>query len=650
MPGRIRDEDVAAVRDRTPIADVVGEHVALRNAGGGNLKGLCPFHDEKSPSFQVSPAKGFYHCFGCGQSGDVYTFVREVEGIGFTEAVERLAAKAGIQLRYVDGPVDPKRAKAAAQRPRLLEINALAAKFYAEQLRTPDAAPARAFLLDRGFDEAAAEHFGCGFAPVAWDGLTKHLFAKGFSPADLVAAGVSREGQRGLLDRFRRRLLWPIREAGGDVVGFGARRLFEDDPIEAKYLNTPETELYKKSKVLYGLDLARKDMARQHKAVVVEGYTDVMACHLAGETTAVATCGTAFGSDHVTLLRRMLLDTDTYTGQVVFTFDGDAAGMKAAERAFGDDQKFMAQTFVAVEPNGLDPNDLRQKGGDVAVRDLIASRIPLVEFVLRATVGRFDLDTVEGREAALTRAVPLVKQIKDTAVRDAYAVRLSGLLGLPDPNRVVGMVRSAGRDDARGSARPAARRPVDDATVLLEREVLKVVLQHPGVAGPMFDVLPAEAFLLAEHQALATAIAGIGGTPALAEAGSEAVDRLPEAVRGTAIAATHRTVAPCTDVRGRGVRAGPAARAAGGRVRPADRGAEVPAPAHQPPGRPRGAPEGVRRVARPGEAPTGTTRTDDRRDDLMGHVQATQARRRRHRRHLGDRPRRPGGGLGHGVG
>ena len=535
MAGRIRDEDVAAVRDRSPIADVVGEHVALRNAGGGNMKGLCPFHDEKSPSFQVSPGKGFYHCFGCGKGGDVFRFVMETENVGFTESVERLAGKAGIVLRYVDGPVDPKRAKAAAMRPRLLEINQLAAKFYTEQLRTPDAAPARAFLLDRGFDEAAAEQFGCGFAPVAWEGLTKYLLAKKFAPTDLVAAGVSREGQRGLMDRFRRRLLWPIREAGGDVVGFGARRLFEDDPIEAKYLNTPETELYKKSKLLYGLDLARKDMARQHKAVVVEGYTDVMACHLAGETTAVATCGTAFGSDHVTLLRRMLLDSDTYVGQIVFTFDGDDAGMKAAERAFADDQKFMGQTFVAIEPHGLDPNDLRQKGGDVAVRDLIAARIPLVEFVLRATVGRFDLETVEGREGALTRAVPLVKQIKDTAVRDSYAVRLAGLVGLPDPNRVVGMVRGS-RDTAQG-ARPA-RRPVDDATVVLEREVLKVVMQHPGVAGPSFDVLPPEAFLVPDHQALAAAIAEAGGTAALVEHGSGAIDLLPEAVRRVAIAAS----------------------------------------------------------------------------------------------------------------
>ncbi|MHA3703968.1 DNA primase [Jatrophihabitans sp. YIM 134969] len=547
MPGRIRDEDVAAVRDRNPIADIVGEHVALRNAGGGNLKGLCPFHDEKSPSFQVSPAKGFYHCFGCGKGGDVFRFVMETENVGFTESVERLAAKTGIQLRYVDGPVDPKRAKAAAQRPRLLEINALAASFYAEQLRTPDAEIARTFLLERGFDEAAAEHFGCGFAPIAWDGLTKYLLAKRFAPADLVAAGVSREGQRGLLDRFRRRLLWPIREAGGDVVGFGARRLFDDDPIEAKYLNTPETELYKKSRVLYGLDLARKDMARQHKAVVVEGYTDVMACHLAGETTAVATCGTAFGDEHVAMLRRMLLDSDTYTGQVVFTFDGDEAGMKAAERAFKDDQKFMGQTFVAIEPNGLDPNDLRQKGGDVAVRDLIASRIPLVEYVLRATVGRFDLDTVEGREGALVRAVPLVKQIKDTAVRDSYAVRLAGLVGLPDPNRVVAMVRS-GRDSAQGG--PAPKRVVDDATVTLEREVLKVVMQHPGVAGPSFDVLPPEAFLVPDHRALVAAIAAAGGTAALVDAGAGAVELLPDPVKRVAIAASveplHR--APTFDV------------------------------------------------------------------------------------------------------
>jgi len=292
VAGRIRDDDIAAVRDRSPIADVVGDHVALRNAGGGNLKGLCPFHDEKSPSFSVSPARNLYHCFGCGQGGDVIRFVQTIDHLSFTEAVETLAARAGIQLRYVEGGAAPIRNQ--GQRQRLIEAHTVAAAFYVEQLGTPAARPAREFLAQRGFDQGAAADFGCGFAPGDWDSLTKHLLARKFSQAELVLGGLAKETQRGsLIDRFHRRLLWPIRDVGGEAVGFGARRLFDDDKIEAKYLNTPETPIYKKSHLLYGVDIAKREIARQHRAVIVEGYTDVMACHLSGVTTAVATCGTS---------------------------------------------------------------------------------------------------------------------------------------------------------------------------------------------------------------------------------------------------------------------------------------------------------------------------------------------------------------------
>ncbi|HEU5266331.1 MAG TPA: DNA primase, partial [Jatrophihabitans sp.] len=452
MAGRIRDEDIALVRDKSPIADVVGEYLQLRNAGGGNLKGLCPFHDEKSPSFNVTPARGLFHCFGCQAGGDVIKFVQDIEHLDFGDAVERLAARTGVQLRYLEGG-GPSPDRHRGQRQRLVDAHREAAAFYAAQLRTPEAEPAREFLQSRGFESIVAERYGCGFAPSTWDALTRHLLGKGFTPEELTLAGLSREGGRGgLIDRFHRRLLWPIRDVGGDVVGFGARRLFDDDRVEAKYLNTPETPIYKKSQLLYGADLAKRDIARQHRAVIVEGYTDVMACHLAGVATAVATCGTAFGGEHVSLIRRLLMDSDAFTGEVIFTFDGDEAGMKAAERAFADDQKFMAQTFVAIEDTGLDPCDLRMKSGDAAVLDLVARRIPLVEFVLRATVRRFDLDTLEGRAAALDRGIPLVARIKDRGLRDDYARRLAGLVGFggeDDPMRVVqrvrGLVRSGGR-------------------------------------------------------------------------------------------------------------------------------------------------------------------------------------------------------------
>ncbi|HEU5267829.1 MAG TPA: DNA primase [Jatrophihabitans sp.] len=523
MAGRIRDEDVALVREKSPIAEIIGDHLQLRNAGGGNLKGLCPFHDEKSPSFNVTPARGLFHCFGCQAGGDVIKFVQDIEHVDFTEAVERLAARASVPLRYLEGS-GPSADRHRGQRHRLVDAHREAAAFYVAQLATAEAEPACDFLSARGFDATVAARFGCGFAPSNWDALTRHLLAKGFTPQELTVAGLSREGGRGgLIDRFHRRLLWPIHDVSGDVVGFGARRLFDDDRIEAKYLNTPETPIYKKSQVLYGADLAKRDIARQHRAVIVEGYTDVMACHLAGVPTAVATCGTAFGPEHVSLIRRLLMDSDAFTGEVIFTFDGDEAGMKAAERAFGDDQKFIAQTFVAIEDTGLDPCDLRMKSGDAAVLDLVARRVPLVEFVLRSTVRRYDLDTAEGRTAALDRAIPLVAQIKDRGMRDTYAVRLAGLVGFwgssDEEKRVVdrvrGMVRSTDRR-AQQEPKPAQPDPakVDEAVAAVEREVLKVALQLPAVAGPEFDALEPEAFLVDAHRQVRRAIADVGGTGA----------------------------------------------------------------------------------------------------------------------------------------
>jgi DNA primase len=513
VAGRIRDEDITAVRERSPIADIIGEQVALRNAGGGNLKGLCPFHDEKSPSLSVSPARNLFHCFGCGAGGDVIRFVERIDHLNFAEAVESLAARAGVQLRYVEGGAAPIRNQ--GQRTRLVEAHSLAQEWYADQLGSAEAKPAREFLAERGFDQAAAATYGCGFAPGDWDGLTKHLLAKGFSHAELTLAGLAKQTQRGsYIDRFHRRLLWPIRDVSGDVVGFGARRLFDDDKIEAKYLNTPDTPIYHKNQLLYGMDLAKKEIARQHRAVVVEGYTDVMACHLAGVTTAVASCGTAFGEEHIKMLRRQLMDSDSLKGEFIFTFDGDNAGMKAAERAFGDDQKFIAQTFISVAPDGQDPCELRLSGGDVAVRDLVASRIPMVEYILRTTVSRVDLNTAEGQAAALDAGIPLVAQIKDHSLRDEYSRRLAGLVGTDDPLRVVsrvrGLVRSGQRREAPSTAGKSPE--VDVALVKLEREVLKVAVQQPGLAGPEFDALEPELFLVPAHRAVREAMEKAGGT------------------------------------------------------------------------------------------------------------------------------------------
>ncbi|GAA1062217.1 DNA primase [Agromyces bracchium] len=447
MAGRIRQSDVEEVKARTNIADIVGEHVSLKSAGVGSMKGLCPFHDERSPSFHVRPQLGFYHCFGCGESGDVYTFLQRMDHVTFTEAVERLAGRIGYELHYEDGGGP---AEGAGNRARLLAANRAAEEFFLEQLGTPEAEVGRRFLGERGFDAEAARHFGVGFAPKSWETLTKHLRGKGFTTEELAASGLVSQGDRGVYDRFRGRLIWPIRDVTGQTVGFGARKLLEDDP-GPKYLNTPETAVYHKAQVLYGLDLAKREISKTHRVVVVEGYTDVMACHLAGVTTAIATCGTAFGVDHIKVLRRVLGD-DSGVGEVVFTFDGDAAGQKAAMRAFAEERRFAAQTFVAVAPDGLDPCDLRLARGDGAVRSLVETKTPMFEFVIRTTLARFDLETVEGRVAALRAAAPIVAEIRDPALRPGYTRELARMLGM-ELEEVGRAVRAAGarpRDGERG--------------------------------------------------------------------------------------------------------------------------------------------------------------------------------------------------------
>ncbi len=438
---RIKDEDVAAVRATAQMREVVSDYVTLKSAGGGSYKGLCPFHDERTPSFHVTPAKGLYHCFSCQEGGDLITFVRKVEGLTFSEAVERLAARYGVTLRYEEGSGQGNRA--AGQRSRLVAANAMAAAFFSEALAHPEAQTARDFLTGRGFPEATWAQFGVGYAPKSWDAMTARLRANGYSDDELLAAGLVSQGQRGVYDRFRGRLVWPIRDTSGEVLGFGARKLYDDDE-GPKYLNTPETVVYKKSQVLYGLDLARRDIARKQQVVIVEGYTDVMACHLAGVTTAVATCGTAFGAEHVKVMRRLLLDSADSGAEVVFTFDGDAAGQKAAMRAFDQEQRFVTQTFVAVAADGLDPCDLRLARGDAAVQQLVSSRIPMFEFAIRTQLRAHDLETAEGRVSALRECAPIVASIKDAALRPEYVRQLAGWLGM-DEARVGAAVTDAGK-------------------------------------------------------------------------------------------------------------------------------------------------------------------------------------------------------------
>ncbi|MFF3836534.1 DNA primase [Streptomyces sp. NPDC001930] len=529
MAGRINDDDVKAVRDAVPIDAVVSEYLQLRNAGGGNLKGLCPFHDEKSPSFQVSPSKGLFHCFGCQEGGDTIAFVMKIDHLSFSETVERLAAKAGITLRYEEGGYNPGHQR--GERIRLVEAHKVAAQFYIDQLDSPEAEIGRKFLAERGFDQAAAAHFGVGYSPAGWDHLTRYLRGKGFSDKELILSGLSQDGRRGPIDRFRGRLMWPIKDVGGEIVGFGARKLRDDDN-GPKYLNTPETPIYKKSQVLYGIDLAKKDIAKVSRAVVVEGYTDVMACHLAGVTTAIATCGTAFGGDHIKILRRLLMDNGS--ARVIFTFDGDAAGQKAALRAFEDDQKFAAETYIAIAPDGMDPCDLRLAKGDEAVADLVQPRTPLFEFALRQIVKRYDLETPAGRAAALDEAAPVVARIKNIGAQHEVAVQLAGMLGILDTQFVVKRVAQLARwardrggkgpaqqqTPQRGydTAAPAAAVGASGPALNLrspahrtERELLKLALQRPELVSPAFDAYGADEFTAPPYAAVRQCVQDAGG-------------------------------------------------------------------------------------------------------------------------------------------
>lgn len=531
--GRIPDSDIQAIRERAPIDEIVGEYVQLKPAGYDSLKGLSPFKDEKTPSFHVRPQRGYYHCFSTGKGGDVFSFLMEMEQVSFPEAVEAVAQKIGYHINYQGGTTGARDEKPGTRR-RLIAANKAAHEFYRQQLETPQAAAGREFLLDRGFSKEIIYEFECGYAPEGWDTATKHLLRMGFSFEELDAAGISKMGKRGPIDRFHRRLLWPIKDLSGNVIGFGARKLFDDDKL-GKYMNTPETMLYHKSKVLFGLDLAKRNIAEQHQAVVVEGYTDVMAMYAAGVKTAVASCGTAFGADHLQVLRRLMLDDSYFHGELIYTFDGDEAGQKAAMRAFEGEQKFTGQSFVSVAPDGMDPCDLRLERGDTAVRDLVADRIPMFEFVIRSVISDFSIDSAEGRLQALRRAVPVVAQIRDEPLQREYARRLAGWVGWPDPEEVLHQVRQEARKPKKeqrprfasleqtSSAPAQANAPVmhipgpREPHLWPQREALKLALQYPQIAGSYFDGITEDAYSNEAYRTIRKAISTLGGVTSGAE-------------------------------------------------------------------------------------------------------------------------------------
>ena len=514
MAGKISARDIEEVKARINIADVIGGYVALKPASAGSLKGLCPFHQEKSPSFNVRPLQGFYHCFGCGAGGDVYKFLQEVESLSFYEAVENLAQKASYTLTYEAGSNAPDQ----GQKARIYEANLAASKYFAEQLGTEAATTGRDFLKSRGFDKSAAETFGVGFAPKGWNNLVDHLKTLGFTDDELVLASLASRGERGLYDKFRGRLIWPIRDTSNQVIGFGARKLFDDDQ-GPKYLNTSETPVYHKSAVLYGIDLAKKEISKSQKVVVVEGYTDVMACHLAGVTTAVATCGTAFGDEHIRILNRMLSANVDSPAEVIFTFDPDDAGQKAAMRAFADADKFHANSFIAVGPDGLDPSDLRVQKGDEAVQLMIESKKPIYEFAIKQKLKNFDLSSVEGRVGAARAAASVIATIRDSAMRSVYLREVANWVNL-DLSEVIALVERAIKDKVVAAvapmrqdvaAEPAAQSfeepDLRDPTIRFERQLLEVLIQHPAeIEEDKFLELVSGDFLAKVHSLLASAL------------------------------------------------------------------------------------------------------------------------------------------------
>lgn len=469
----ISDDDIDRVRATVSIVDVVGQHVQLRRTGR-NWVGLCPFHGEKTPSFNVREETGRYKCFGCDASGDVFTFVQQTEHVDFIGSVEFLAAKAGIQLNYTSTG----QSKDRARRKRLIEGMETAVEWYHQRLLTaPDARPARDYLRSRGIDGEIARQFRIGWAPDEWDALASQA---GVEEKVLDDVGLAFRNRRNRMqDALRGRVVFPIMNDGGDPVAVGGRILpGSTDP--AKYKNSPETPIYTKSRVLYGLNWAKGEIVRQNLAVVCEGYTDVIGFHRSGVPTAVATCGTAFTEEHVKLLKR-------YTSRVVLAFDADAAGQGAAERFYEWERKYDVEVSVAKLLGGKDPGDLAQSDPE-SLPLAIEQASPFLAFRIDRVLATMPSDTPEHRTRAAESAMAVVNEHSNVNVRKLYAGEVATRLDLPVHDLVL-VAEQGGRAPA--LTVPSARRrnaPRDNA----EFVVLAVLVQDwdavaPWLAGPLFS-------------------------------------------------------------------------------------------------------------------------------------------------------------------
>jgi DNA primase len=504
VAGRIRQEDIEAVRERTDIVKLVSGYLTLRKSGHDSYSGLCPFHTEKTPSFSVSPAKGVFYCFGCGQGGDAIRFLREVEHLDFADAVERLAKEAGVTLRYEgDTPADR---RAASRRQALHRANEEAAELYHQVLLDGrEGEEARRYLADRGIDRETAAAFGIGYAPGQPDFLLRRL-ASSLSTEILVEAGLVIGDSGGdVRDRFRGRITFPVRDLSGRAVGIGAR-LLPGRPEQGhrdegpKYLNSPETPVYRKGEVLYNLDRAKGAVTRTGEIHVVEGYTDVIAMAQAGIETAVATCGTALGEGHFRLASR-------FAERMVLAFDSDEAGARAAERAFQFLESYPLRPVVLILPEGKDPADLLRSEGAEAMLALAKGAIPLVEYMLRRTVGRHDLSTVEGQSAAVAAALPMLEQLGDPVRQSEYAHVLAELAGVTEGSVVLALER-------RLSGRPVeVRQAIKRASVQekVEREMLRLLARSTETQAALAGRVAPDLFLIARNRELLALLVEAGG-------------------------------------------------------------------------------------------------------------------------------------------
>jgi DNA primase len=465
VAGKIPERTIDEIRDRTDVLALIGKYVSLKKAGR-NFVGLCPFHAEKTPSFSVNPEKGIYKCFGCGKGGNAITFLMEVEGMSFTDAVRDLGNRCGVRI-----PAGSEtRQRADDKTAVLFTVNEEARSYFAENLKSPSAAKAVEYLKKRGLDGQTARLFQIGYAPVGWDGLISHFRRMGRSERLLVSAGLAVEGDRGAYDRFRGRIIFPIRDHRERCVGFGGRVL---GPEEPKYLNSPETPVYHKGEILYGLDITREEIRKAGYAVVVEGYLDLIALFQAGVRNVVATLGTALTKEHLERLKK-------YTREAVLIFDPDEAGMKAAERTlplFGEGTLYAK---AALLPSGLDPDDFVRKNGADAFREIVTGARDLFDFSIERVFTRHDLTTARGVSVALEESAYIVGLIRKKADQDICIGKVTERLRIREESVREAVSRTVKKEARRQPKQSDAETPSEPfRPPVVEARLFKIGVNFP---------------------------------------------------------------------------------------------------------------------------------------------------------------------------